>query len=409
MLGVAGGTCSGKTKLADRLAELMGDDELALIKLDSYYWGRDGEPFEQRALVNYDHPDAFDWPLLVDTSTGCAPARRCPCRSTTTPSTTVRARCAIVSRRSIVVIEGILVLYEPTLRERFDLKVYVDTDADVRLIRRLRRDVAERGRTPESIMTQYMETVRPSHLQFIEPSKRHADVIVPRAGSTALRWRCCSRARARSWPTDPLGCPRLTPNVCRRSHRRERQAQRCRTQWAGRCPAWAITGRCAPAGRRGRPASSRCCSWNGSSATRSSVSRPTCSAGSTRCRTWIVGTSSSVPPGNRRPPISAGAASSPAGRTAEDAPDHLVAARVEPAEQVGRKTDERVAEDPFEDQQGDEAGQDATTIRSTSTGDRATRGIVGSIASDTIAPFSLLRCDRRHTLGVSRRCARADQ
>ena len=79
-------------------------------------------------------------------------------------------------------IEGILVLYEPTLRDRFDLKVYVDTDADVRLIRRLRRDVAERGRTPESIMTQYMETVRPCHLQFIEPSKRHADVIVPEGG-----------------------------------------------------------------------------------------------------------------------------------------------------------------------------------------------------------------------------------
>ena len=144
VLGVAGGTCSGKTKLADRLSELMGDDELALIKLDSYYWGRDGEPFEQRALVNYDHPDAFDWPLLVEH---------------------VDRLCT-----------------GETLRDRFDLKVYVDTDADVRLIRRLRRDVAERGRTPESIMTQYMETVRPSHLQFIEPSKRHADVIVPEGG-----------------------------------------------------------------------------------------------------------------------------------------------------------------------------------------------------------------------------------
>jgi len=181
MLGVAGGTCSGKTKLADRLSELMGDDELALIKLDSYYWARDDEPFEQRALVNYDHPDAFDWPLLEHVDRLCGgEAVPVPIYDYANHNRTGEVR--IVKPASIVVIEGILVLYEPTLRDRFDLKVYVDTDADVRLIRRLRRDVAERGRSPDSIMTQYMETVRPSHLQFIEPSKRHADVIIPQGG-----------------------------------------------------------------------------------------------------------------------------------------------------------------------------------------------------------------------------------
>ncbi len=182
VLGVAGGTCSGKTKLADRLSELMGDDELALIKLDSYYWGRDGEPFEQRALVNYDHPDAFDWPLLVEHVDRLCTGEAVPVPIYDYAKHNRTGEVRVVKPASIVVIEGILVLYEPTLRDRFDLKVYVDTDADVRLIRRLRRDVAERGRTPESIMTQYMETVRPSHLQFIEPSKRHADVIVPEGG-----------------------------------------------------------------------------------------------------------------------------------------------------------------------------------------------------------------------------------
>jgi uridine kinase len=182
MLGVAGGTCSGKTKLADRLSELMGDDELALVKLDSYYWSRDDEPLEQRRLVNYDHPDAFDWPLLVEHVDRLCAGEAVPVPIYDYANHNRSGAVRVVKPASIVVIEGILVLYESSLRDRFDLKVYVDTDADVRLIRRLRRDVAERGRTPESIMTQYMETVRPSHLQFIEPSKRHADVIVPEGG-----------------------------------------------------------------------------------------------------------------------------------------------------------------------------------------------------------------------------------
>jgi uridine kinase len=182
MIGVAGGTCSGKTTVSERLSELAGTEHLALIKLDSYYIARDDEPPEQRALANYDHPDAFDWQLLNDhiaaLAAGASVAVPIYDYTNHTRSSDVRP----VHPARIVVVEGILVLYEPQLRDRFDLKVYVDTDADLRFIRRLQRDVAERGRSPESIVQQYLATVRPSHEQFIEPSKRHADVIFPQGG-----------------------------------------------------------------------------------------------------------------------------------------------------------------------------------------------------------------------------------
>jgi uridine kinase len=182
IIGVAGGTCSGKTTVSERLAELTGDEHLALIKLDSYYVDGRDQPFEVRATMNYDHPDAFDFELLNDHIAALlsgAPVA-VPIYDYTEHCRTDEVR--IVRPAQIVVIEGILVLYEPTLRERFDLKVYVDTDADIRFIRRLARDVAERGRTTEHIVHQYLTTVRPSHEQFIEPSKRHADVIFPQGG-----------------------------------------------------------------------------------------------------------------------------------------------------------------------------------------------------------------------------------
>lgn len=185
LLGVAGGTCSGKTTVAERLVELMGEDDLALVKLDSYYWSYDDKAIEQRTLVNYDHPDSFDWPLLTEHVRSLCEGRSVPVPVYDYTNFTRTDAVRIVGPTKIVVIEGILVLYEPALRELFDLKVYVDTDADLRFIRRLERDVVERGRTPQSIIAQYLETVRPSHLQFIEPSKRHADVIVPHGGMNA--------------------------------------------------------------------------------------------------------------------------------------------------------------------------------------------------------------------------------
>lgn len=181
LIGVAGGSSSGKTTIAERLAELTGDDRVALIKLDSYYVDDLDQPIEQRAAANYDHPDAFDWPLLNDHIAALTNGASVP---VPVYDYTRYARTGVrqVHPCRIIVIEGILVLWEPQLRERFDLKIFVDTPADLRFIRRLQRDVAERGRTPDSIIDQYLTTVRPSHDQFIEPSKRYADVIVPEGG-----------------------------------------------------------------------------------------------------------------------------------------------------------------------------------------------------------------------------------
>jgi len=182
LIGVAGGSNSGKTTITTRLSELMGPERLSLIKLDSYYVERSSEPMEVRAAANYDHPDAFDWDLLNDhlAALTAGGAVEVPIYDYAIHDRSQRRE--IVEAARVVVVEGILVLWEPRLRERFDLKIFVDTPADLRIIRRLRRDVAERGRTPESILDQYLGTVRPSHELYIEPSKRHADVIVPEGG-----------------------------------------------------------------------------------------------------------------------------------------------------------------------------------------------------------------------------------
>lgn len=182
LIGVAGGSNSGKTTIAERLAELIGGEHLSLIRLDSYYISRSDQPIEERAAANYDHPDAFDWELLNDhlaalTAGGTVDV---PVYDYTIHDRSDQVDA--VTAAKVIVVEGILVLWEPRLRERFDLKIFVDTPADLRIIRRLRRDVAERGRTTESILDQYLTTVRPSHELFIEPSKRYADVIVPEGG-----------------------------------------------------------------------------------------------------------------------------------------------------------------------------------------------------------------------------------
>ena len=182
LIGVAGGSNSGKTTIATRLAELMGSEHLSLIKLDSYYISRSDEPMEQRAAANYDHPDAFDWDLMNDHLAALTAGASVQIPIYDYAIHDRSPHHETVGATKVVVVEGILVLWEPRLRDRFDLKIFVDTPPDLRIIRRLRRDVAERGRTPESILDQYLETVRPAHELFIEPSKRHADVIVPEGG-----------------------------------------------------------------------------------------------------------------------------------------------------------------------------------------------------------------------------------
>jgi uridine kinase len=181
LIGVAGGSNSGKTTIAERLAGMIGGD-LSLIRLDAYYISRSDHPIEVRAAANYDHPDAFDWELLNDhlAALTAGATVEVPVYDYTIHDRSDRVE--LVAPAKVVVVEGILVLWEPRLRERFDLKIFVDTPADLRIIRRLKRDVAERGRTIDSILEQYLATVRPSHELFIEPSKRHADVIVPEGG-----------------------------------------------------------------------------------------------------------------------------------------------------------------------------------------------------------------------------------
>lgn len=182
LIGVAGGSSSGKTTVAERLAELAGTTHLALLKLDSYYVDLSDRRLSDREAFDFDHPDAFDWPLLNDHLAALSAGASVPVPVYDYVQYNRSGEVKFVHPAPIVVVEGILVLWEPTLRERFDLKVFVDTDADIRLIRRLRRDATERGRSAESVMEQYLTTVRPAHEQFIEPSKRYADVIVPQGG-----------------------------------------------------------------------------------------------------------------------------------------------------------------------------------------------------------------------------------
>lgn len=182
IIGVAGGSSSGKTTISERLVELTGPEHVSLIELDSYYLDRSDEPPEERRALNYDHPDAFDWPLLNDHLAALANGASVPVPIYDYADDNRSGDVRIVEPARIIVVDGILVLWDRALRERFDLKIFVDTGADVRLIRRLRRDMAERGRSADSVIDQYLSTVKPAHERFIEPSKRYADVIIPEGG-----------------------------------------------------------------------------------------------------------------------------------------------------------------------------------------------------------------------------------
>jgi uridine kinase len=181
-IGVAGGTGSGKTTVAEAIVARIGGDRIASLQHDSYY--RDLAGWDREALVhhNFDHPDALESGLLARQLRELK-ARRAvevPIYDFTVHARTTRTRR--VEPRGVVLVEGILIFAEAELRGLFDIKIFVDTDADLRFIRRLRRDLAERGRTVESVITQYLETVRPMHLEFVEPSKRWADLIIPEGG-----------------------------------------------------------------------------------------------------------------------------------------------------------------------------------------------------------------------------------
>jgi uridine kinase len=182
VVGVAGGTASGKTTISQAILDRVGRECVAHIQHDSYYRSLEHLPLEKRRKVNFDHPDALETELMVEHLDAL-----CRGESIQVPiydfSTYVRLpETRRVDPLPVVLVEGILVFTEPELRKRLDIKIYVDTDADLRFIRRLRRDLAERQRTVDSVIEQYLSTVRPMHLEFVEPSKRYADVIIPAGG-----------------------------------------------------------------------------------------------------------------------------------------------------------------------------------------------------------------------------------
>lgn len=183
VIGIAGGTGSGKTTVARRIYESLHLDSAVFLDHDSYYRELDHLPMEERRRVNFDHPDSLDNDLLVAHLERLL-ARQAIDKPVYDFAAHTRApRTLRVEPRDVVLVEGILLFAEPRLRELFDLKIFVDTEADVRFIRRMRRDLELRGRTVESVIEQYLGTVRPMHFEFVEPSKRYADVIIPRGGN----------------------------------------------------------------------------------------------------------------------------------------------------------------------------------------------------------------------------------
>ena len=182
VIGVAGGTGSGKTTVARAILKRTGTQQISLIQHDAYYRDLADLPGAQRAMLNFDHPDALDNKLLIAHLRQLKAGRpiEMPVYDFTTHTRTGQTRR--VEPHRIILLEGILIFAVESLRQLMDVKIYVDTDADIRFIRRLQRDIAERGRTMESVIRQYLATVRPMHQEFVEPSKRYADVIIPEGG-----------------------------------------------------------------------------------------------------------------------------------------------------------------------------------------------------------------------------------
>jgi len=182
VIGVAGGTGSGKTTVAQEILKRAGTEKISLIQHDAYYKDLSDLPPAQRAMQNFDHPDALDNRLLIShlQELKAGKAVEVPVYDFTNHTRTSETRR--IEPHRVVLLEGILIFADEALRKLMDVKIYVDTDADIRFIRRLERDLAERGRTMESVIRQYMATVRPMHQEFVEPSKRYADVIIPEGG-----------------------------------------------------------------------------------------------------------------------------------------------------------------------------------------------------------------------------------
>lgn len=185
IIGIAGGAGSGKTTLTNRLKERFGDD-VTVVYHDNYYKRHDEMTYEERCLLNYDHPDAFDTDLMIQHIQELKAGRsiECPVYDYTIHNRSDET--VVIQPTKVIIIEGILIFQNEYLRNQMDIKIFVDTDADVRILRRILRDVEERGRSLESVVNQYLTTVKPMHEQFVEPSKRGADIIVLEGGQNIV-------------------------------------------------------------------------------------------------------------------------------------------------------------------------------------------------------------------------------
>ena len=185
VIGIAGGSGSGKTTVAHVVMQRVGAENIAYLPHDAYYKELGHLPPNQRAQINFDHPDSLENELMIQHIQALREYQpvALPVYDFSTDSRT--DRIIEVKPQRIIIVEGILIFAVPDLRKMFDLKIFVDTDPDIRLIRRLQRDISERGRSTESVINQYLTTVRPMHLEFVEPSKRYADVIIPEGGFNA--------------------------------------------------------------------------------------------------------------------------------------------------------------------------------------------------------------------------------
>ena len=182
LIGIAGGSGSGKTTLADKLVECFGSDEVSIIRHDNYYKRHDQLTYEERSKLNYDHPDAFDTDLLCEQLKQLKEWHAIEMPVYDYSQHNRSDQVIVVHPAPVLILEGILIFAEEELCRLMDIKVFVDTDADVRILRRILRDVKARGRSLDSVITQYLTTVKPMHEQFVEPSKRRADVIIPDGG-----------------------------------------------------------------------------------------------------------------------------------------------------------------------------------------------------------------------------------
>jgi uridine kinase len=186
LIGIAGGSGSGKSTVARNVVAALSADSVAFIDMDAYYHANAQLSMDARRRINFDHPDAIDWELLLSHLEALADSRPIEKPEYDFAKHTRQEKTTHVPAAEVVVVDGILVLADPRIRALFDMKIFVDTDADIRLIRRLQRDIVERGRPLGEILDQYQTTVQPMHLEFVEPSKRYADVIVPRGGDNTV-------------------------------------------------------------------------------------------------------------------------------------------------------------------------------------------------------------------------------